>query len=106
MFVDTSYLTTVKVNDPIKQVATTTTQPAPPQQKANFWDTLFKAADSAANVINAVKQPATQTPTYGGSFQPQPIPQQNNTMKTVLIVGGVAVAGLAAWAIFGKKKKK
>lgn len=104
--IDTSYLTQTNVKDPIKQVSTTTTQTTA-APKANFWDTLFKAADSTANVINAIKQPAQPAaPYYGGTYNQPVQPQQDNTMRNVLIVGGIGVAAIAAWAIFGKPKKK
>jgi uncharacterized membrane protein len=100
----TAPLTNVQVSSPIKPVTTTATQKTT-APKANFWDTLFKAADSTANVINAVKQQPGAPQMQPMYYQQPPQPQPNNTMKNVLIIGGVAMAGLVAWSLLGDKKK-
>jgi hypothetical protein len=69
-----------------------------------FLDTATKIGVSAAQVVNTFKQ-SGQLSVVDGQFVPAsgylpPPPQpQDNTMKIVLIGGGIAVAALATWAI-------
>jgi hypothetical protein len=74
----------------------------------SIWDKINKGATALSTVWGAYKAGSgsgTGTTNNGGGA-----PQGSNTMKYVLIGGGVLVGGLAIWgiasAVKGKGKKK
>lgn len=67
-----------------------------------FLDTVTKIGFTTASVVNSFKQSGQQA-IVNGQYVPAgnylPPPPQDNTMKIVMIVGGVGLAALATWAI-------